>query len=244
MLVLKLTKDIFSSSYIDILDSTGIYNALTNLGGYGVPNVLRASSNLGIVAALKGADKNQPLVTTITAPTSGNVNNVTKWRITLTTSGWIKVVAFIAPTYSPSVVYNRYDVVYDPNTTKFYFWNNTAPSLTPGTLSTTLGWAEVTDGDIVEKSTQTDIKGFYRVTLNDFNTEAIKACIGAKAVELSQQEDCNDCIDKCIKNSFRISQYRYGAESLAAIGNYVSAQIIIEKASEICGDSTNPSCGC
>lgn len=242
-LVLKTLKTSESSTELVLTDDTGDYSS-ENLGGYGDPNPERSTLNLGVTVTRKTSDGNVSLVVTRSSPSSSTVNNVTAWTVTLDGGGYHRIGIFTAPTYDELALYSQYDIVYEPASDKFYYYSNVEDSLA-GAFAIVNGWLELTDTDILEKTTQTvEDDGVNKTITNDFLTYGAKACFAVKSEDYFSAESCSKCLDAEIKENFRILTYRILAEATAAIGNYVKAQIILEKIEELCDSSTSSSCSC
>jgi hypothetical protein len=242
MLVLKLSLGNITTAYRDVTDATGAYNASTNTGGYGTPNLARADANVLLLATHKKSSGNQALDVDITTPNGADPSNVTGWRVNLEGDGYIKYALISAPDYNIAIVYNRYDIIFNTSDGYFYYYDNSVAS-TPGTFSTSNGWKLLTDADIVDKSTQDSDDGFYKVVVSDFVNVNSRLCISKRAVDYVKNDECEDCIEEALKDSFKIQTYLSAAESLASVGNYIKAQVIAEKISELCGTGST-SCGC
>jgi hypothetical protein len=241
-LVLKYSKLSESSTQLVLPDDTGNYSA-ENLGGYGSPNPVRNTLNLGVIAALKSSDGNVPLAVERSSPSSATVLNVTEWTIALQGGGYHKIGMFTAPSYDELAIYSQYDIVYVLNADKFYYYSNTESSLA-GAFDVINGWLELNDPDILERTTQTAEEDGVNVTIvNDFLTYGLKVCFGIKSEDYVEAAHCKDCLTGALKENFKILMYRVYSESLAAAGNYTKGQIVLEKAEEFCGES-NSSCGC
>ncbi len=243
-LSLKYTKTLESSTSLTITDGTGAYSSPENLGGYGVPNSERDSVNLGLIATLKSSDGNVNLKVTRTAPGSASPTTVTEWKVELQGGGYHRIAIFTAPTYDNLAIYSQYDVVYDPDSDKFYYYSNTEDSVASA-FSTDNGWKELVDVDILEKSTQdVETDSLNKTIINDFLTYGLKACFAVKSEDYYKQANCKHCIDDILKENFKILSYRILSEATSAAGNYVEGQIILEKAEELCSGSNKHSCNC
>lgn len=241
-LVLKYKKTSESSTQLVLTNDTGNYST-ENLGGFGTPNPARNTLNLGVIATLKSVDGNISLVVARTSPSSSTVLNVTEWTVTLQGGGYHKIAMFTAPSYDDLAIYSQYDIVYNLDADKFYYYTNTESSLA-GAFNTANGWAELTDVDILEKCTQTVEEDDVNATIvNDFLTYNLKVCFGIKSEEYVEEAHCKNCLTGALKENLKTLMYRVYSESLAAAGNYKKGQIVLEKAEEFCGESNN-SCGC
>lgn len=239
-LVLAQTKGVETATDVIINEATGDYDATTNPGGWGAPNVLRSASNVGLVATYKKSDEDIPLVVTILTPTSGTPLTVTSWNVALQGAGWVKLTQFVGPDYDEALAYEQYSIIWDPTTELFYYWGESTDS-TPGPLVIADGWIELTDAQIVDLSPQDASDGFYINSTNQFFTESIDVGMVQNAIEFTKAAKC-DATDKC-NLAFKIFTYKIAAQSLSSVGDYITGQIIIE-ADENIIESSDSSCNC
>jgi hypothetical protein len=239
-LVLALTKGVETATSVIISDSTGDYNVSTNPSGWGIPNIVRGDSNLGLVATYKKSDEDVPLVVTILTPTSGTPLNVTSWSIALEGAGWVKLTQFVAPDYDEALAYEQYSVIWDTTTELFYYWGEEADS-TPGAFLISNGWVELTDAQIVDLSPQVEADGFYINSDNQFFTVSIDVGMVQNSIDFTKAAKC-DATNKCLL-AFKIFTYKIAGQSLSAAGDYITGQTIIE-ADENIIESSDSSCNC
>lgn len=174
----------------DTVSADGVYCFLVDHTVYGGANPARNT----LAIATTCYKKDEDLVETPMVVATYNPLTVTQFQITNTIDGWVKFYVVIVPTYTTTVtpVSNRYDVVYDLTTAKYYTYINVTP--TASTLVTNpIYWQVIVDPTSVLQnvglSTQTNNISYQIV--NSINTFQIEQCFNSVAVQNAKEEcDC------------------------------------------------------
>ena len=214
-----------SGSNIFIADSTGSYDSVTNIGGYGTPNPTRASKALCCYVALKK--------TTGDVDVTQNVNNSTidptsvgsfVLDVTSTKDGVYESTIIAADIYNSSTGYSAGKVAYWPSSETFRLYNGTS-------------WADITisqvfaNKDIVAAGLIFNTKRLHHMAfaINEYN-DLVKD-IG---LYFKENDGCDDCFGKHSKYDEMITRENflrlmiYTSCGSWTLGNYMNAQEAIE----------------
>lgn len=174
----------------DTVSADGVYCFLVDHTVYGGANPARNTLALATTAYKISEDLTEALIVVA----AYDPLTVTQFQITNTIDGWVKFYVVLVTKYTTTVtpVSNKYDVVYDTVTLKYYTYINNTP--TASTLVTNpIYWQIITDPTSVLKniglSTQTNNISYQIV--NSINTFQIEKCYNAVTVQAAKEEcDC------------------------------------------------------
>lgn len=230
-LQIQVTKSSTSSDCTTLIiqDSTGNYNALTNPGGYGVPNPIRANIGLKLFVTLKKTTGDIPI-----AISTYNEITVSQWSVTITEDGHYELFLVACDFYSNLTTYASGDIIYDSATDKFYI--SLQNSNTGYSLADTAWWREdptIDEFDDANNIISKDVEDIVELC----NSRVCRAQLALDVV-------CNcNCEDKTKFQLYdRLSVLYDAAVYAEGFGMFSDAQKHVEEIQKICSDFDCKSC--
>lgn len=255
--------------YVYIQDYTGVYNATTNVGGYGAPNPLYTNILKSYLNFSNLFDTTTNLVTldTGTTPTAvqfANPTSTTYYPMTSISTG--------QSTSEEEITDGIYKVDYYPSfeigvnaTLEATFTNgSTAMVFTTGTPTLTnytyvyapdgefyaidswdLGTLTFTLAREYEGTTATDSFAFslcYNASAYFSVLNGLVTCVQENAVVLSES-CCDGCKDKDLKISFDSFTLLQSIDAVLGCGEYAKSQRIVDNLTNLCNQDDDCNCG-
>lgn len=232
-LELKVEKSSITSDCktLTVIDNTGTYDAGSNPGGYGAPNIARSSLYLKLFVTLKKSTGDEPQTIS-----EYDENTESSWDISIANDGVYELYLFACLAWDSGTTYAINHVVYSAAQDKFY--KSLQDSNTNNAVTDTNYWAEATVRDDFTPAfdaSQTDVYLDIENTLVTCNSVT---CRNQSLVDADCK--CNPCetVSTYEKIRFKIE----AAEIHAAQQAWEEAQKVIENVEDICSNVDCKTC--
>lgn len=226
---------------IEINDSTGTYDASSNPGGYGSPNLDRADYGLRMFVLQKGSTGEVILTSTIQTPTSGTANTVTHWRFTNSKGGYHSYYLCAARKWRNGIEYKDGEIVWDDALGKFYeaIDDHTSHASDANlSISDSAHWNDIDSIYTTEveriaifraAEALTDAKGIMEFIADEDAADMITYNIDWKIANLLLSETCLCNSEGELAEYEMARQDGEGVLIMFGIDNWTTAQIMYEK---------------
>mgnify|MGYP003562710923 CR=1 FL=1 len=226
---LKVDSQTIDNDKITLVDDTGLYDLITNPGGYGTPNPDRADLGLFVYGYEYNPDGDDVLLST----DNTEPDTLSSWEFSISGDGYMYFLILVFNAWDFGTIYSQEDLVY--HNSNFYKALQVSIGTEPSPVST-ISWDILSDAEIIAEKANL-ING----RLDELNMQDGDICfsnIVADAASKSVYDNCTDYLPV-----FQASVLYNGSFVLCNRDLYSRGHITIKSLNEKCNGTSKP-CGC
>lgn len=226
---LKVDSQTLENDKMTVIDDTGLYDAITNAGGYGTPNPDRSDLGLFVYGYEYNPDGDDSLILS----DNTEPNTASSWEFDISGDGYIYFFVLAFNAWDSSTPYDPDDLVY--HNSNFYKALQSSTNVEPSS-STSATWDILSDDEIIAEKANV-----VNARLDELNMQDGDICFSNLAADAAQKSVYDNCSDYL--PLIQASVLYTGSHVLCTRDLYSMGHNVIKSLNEKCSGTSKP-CGC